>query len=290
MTVLEFDLDQSVRSGVAARSMFRSARTVALLVGVLAVAAVAGGLVRSLSSTSLPVRTAPVAARLTALDVTLTPDPRVLMRLEVSSPAAGVELDRIDLSGGGLDGRSLRLDRTLQAGEPGGVDLEAPLTCRAFDDPDLTATVRARETGTSRWRQVPVTVAGALHGHAGGCALARGRLPSGWPAPARGATALIDHGVLLVELGDLGAGRRVLAASADGTLLSDAPGDRPAGELALLPPVVDCRAQAGQQTLPAGIRLLVNGGPEGLIGRYAPIGPILSAWLRSAYVAHCGQG
>ena len=304
MTLLEFDLDELARRGPGRRGSGlpgsglpgdpsrpapRSGRGVAILAGALVLAAIGGAVLRSVSSGAGPVPAAPVTARLTVQGLALAPDPMMALRLELSAPAAGVEVDRIDLNGGGVDRVSLPLDASLASAGSLGFDLAAPLRCSGLGEPDLTGTVRLRDQAAAGWREVSVVVAGALNADGGGCALTRAGLPDGWQAPVRVDGVQVQQGSLVITVAELGAGRTVAGVFADGTLLSRAPGTGPVGRLALQPPVSDCRAQASRPAVPTGLRLLVSGRPEGLVSRYAAVGPALAGWLRSSYTAQCGR-
>ena len=285
MTLLEFDLDHApARPGAPAPGP--AGRRLPLLLGALVVAAVAGAVLRTVSFGHAEPPAAPVVAVLSADGLTLAPDPTLSLRLEVAAEAGDIEVQRVDLRGGGSGDVSIRLGAQIRSGRSAGFDLETTLVCRPLGNPDLTGTVRVLDVGAELARDVPLVTTGALHGDGGGCGLTAAGLPTGWPDPVPVSDVRVVGEVLALRLDDLGAGR-VQGVSVEGTVLSPAPGARPDDELALLPPTLDCRPDT-RPALATGLQLLVAA-PDGLSTRYAPVGPELARWLRSARAGQCDR-
>ena len=290
MTLLEFDLDHApVRFAPESGPAAPPGRYRPLLVLALVLAAVAGAVLRTVSFGGPETPPAPVSAVLTLTDLALSPDPVVELRLQVTAVAGDVQVDRVRLIGGGAGDVSLPLETLVPAGRSTGFDLETALTCRDLGTPDLTGTVRVRDPASPLWREVPVVTAGELHGGNGACGLPATRdLPPGWPKPMTVDDVRVSGEVLAFTVGGLGGLDRVQGVSVDGTLLSQAPGTRPTGHIAVLRPQLDCRRLDTRPFVPTGVRVTLTG-PSGLVTRYAALGPALAHWLRSTREQQCGD-
>jgi hypothetical protein len=287
----EFDLDQvpvQAAEPDGGRPLLPGRRTRPLLMLALVLAALGGAVLRTVSSGGDEPPPLPVSARVSVTALALTPDPVVKLRLELSSPAGDLQVDRLRLVDGGTGVATVSLTALVPAGRTAGFDLDLPLVCRPLGTGDLTGTVRVRDPGARLWREVPVVATGTLHGGDGACGQpATQQLPPGWQNPLQVQDVTVTGDRLEFTVTGLGGLDRVQGISIDGTLLSPAPGTRPTGQLAVLAPQPDCSRPDRQSLLPTGVRVTLIG-PAGLITRYAALGPTLAHWLRDTREQRCG--